>query len=49
MIEIEENKLYTVAEVANILRITEETVRRKIRVGEMDYIADGIFSIPGYC
>ena len=47
MPEIELNKLYTIGEVAEILRISESTVRRKIAKKKIAYIFDGVYRIPG--
>ena len=47
MSDIEQNKLYTIGEVAEFLRISESTVRRKIEAKKIAYIFDGVYRIPG--
>ncbi|MCK5609804.1 helix-turn-helix domain-containing protein [Candidatus Pacearchaeota archaeon] len=47
MSDIELNKLYTIGEAANFLRVTEKTVRRKIKENKIGHIFDGTYLIPG--
>jgi hypothetical protein len=49
MPEIEEKKLYTINEAAELLRISISTIRRRLTSDppELGYIFDGTYRIPG--
>lgn len=52
MIKIDSEKFYTIGEVGEILRLSDETIRKRLketRPGHpaLDYLYDGTYRIPG--